>query len=485
MKKTYTISLGGRIFHLEEDAVDKLQSYISVLEKHYSKEQDGNEIMSDIEGRIAELFEEYMQEPLKEVITLADVDRMMAIMGSPSDIIDEDASTEEAKSPRKLYRDLDRSILGGVSAGIATYFNIPVILVRLCFILFTIFYGITILVYLVLWIGIPAALTSRQKLEMKGAKINIPNLEKNVKESFNQIKNSGKVEKICQKAGHTFSEVLNALGNAIYKIGDILLKVIAVLLIVLAILILIPLTQFFIFYPLSIQDLEWLNLPVTLSPFYLNVFRFSLMFSLLTPLLLLIWLCVIALIPIKKKKLLVTGILAGIWILSLTFMFFSIISQRAHFNQEARNVQYYELPVRNNQLYIKMQQTYPFQEENTEDVRYLPEIEFETTNREEPEIVVTQKAKAYFEKKARQKAKKLSYKWTLKNDTLILDNYFHSPYTYNGEEVKLRIRIPENYSVFLDSTLQYPLSRFPSWSTFEGTHKNYVATKTGLIRTNK
>lgn len=83
MKKTYTISIGGQIFHTEEDAGDKLQAYIQTLEKHYFQEEGGQEIMNDIENRIAELLQEATQKQNTEVVTLEDIQQVIQILGNP------------------------------------------------------------------------------------------------------------------------------------------------------------------------------------------------------------------------------------------------------------------------------------------------------------------------------------------------------------------------------------------------------------------
>lgn len=103
MKKTYTINLSGKIFHIDEDALEKLQEYINTLKTYYTREEDGNEIMDDIENRIGELFTESLKGQFREVVTLEDVDQAIATMGTPDDIIDEDeqprtSSSKQAKN---------------------------------------------------------------------------------------------------------------------------------------------------------------------------------------------------------------------------------------------------------------------------------------------------------------------------------------------------------------------------------------------------
>ena len=102
MKKTYNINLNGQIFCIDDDACLKLQSYIDTLESHYLKEEDGREIMADIESRIAELLKEALGKGYKQVVTMEDIDQIIRIMGSPDVIIDEDTDKSTEPINRKL-----------------------------------------------------------------------------------------------------------------------------------------------------------------------------------------------------------------------------------------------------------------------------------------------------------------------------------------------------------------------------------------------
>ena len=93
---------------------------------------------------------------------------------------------EEVK--RKLYRDPEHRVLGGVASGLATYFDINIAWFRVAFIVLALFYGITVVIYIILWIAIPKAVTARQKLEMKGKKITVSNIEKNIRDTCKNVK---------------------------------------------------------------------------------------------------------------------------------------------------------------------------------------------------------------------------------------------------------------------------------------------------------
>ena len=186
-----TEDLNGQAFCIDDDACAKLQVYIETLEKHYLTEADGKEIMADIESRIAELLQGFLQKAHKQVVSLPEIEQVIETMGTPEVIIDED--TQESTMPReevkrKLYRDPEHRVLGGVASGLATYFDINIAWFRVAFIVLALFYGITVVIYIILWIAIPKAVTARQKLEMKGKKITVSNIEKNIRDTCKNVK---------------------------------------------------------------------------------------------------------------------------------------------------------------------------------------------------------------------------------------------------------------------------------------------------------
>ena len=199
MKKTYTINISGTVFHIDDDAFEKLQKYLQMLNKHFGFAMEGQEIIQDIEARIAELFIEKTSNKL-EVITNPMVDEVIARMGKPEDFMEpgeEEASEkkvsdipfdDEQKMRRRLYRDGDNRVLGGVCSGMGAYFNIDVVILRVLFVLAVFLsVGAAPLVYIVLWIAVPKAKTTAQRLEMRGKEANISNIEKTIKEEVNEV----------------------------------------------------------------------------------------------------------------------------------------------------------------------------------------------------------------------------------------------------------------------------------------------------------
>lgn len=188
MKTTVNINLGGYAFNVDEDAYERLRQYMKTLEKEFSGESSAAEIMTDIEGRIAELFKMRLNS-YKQVITMKDLEEVMAILGSPEVISGSNTSEERPpRSQRRIYRDPDGRIIGGICAGLGAYFNWDPLIWRVLFVALILAGGFGIALYLILWIVLPEAKTTAQKLEMRGDPVTIENIKDTVKEEFETVK---------------------------------------------------------------------------------------------------------------------------------------------------------------------------------------------------------------------------------------------------------------------------------------------------------
>lgn len=191
MKITVSINIGGIAFHIDEDAYSELKLYLRSLERHFAKEVSASEIMTDIETRIGELLKARIND-YKQVVTINDVREVIAILGTPEDIGGESgwSSHEKMSSTRyhRMYRDPDNRIIAGVCSGVAAYWHLNPWLVRTIFLILSIPGGLGLFVYLVLWIVLPEARTTAQKIEMRGDPVNIHNIKESVKEEFENVK---------------------------------------------------------------------------------------------------------------------------------------------------------------------------------------------------------------------------------------------------------------------------------------------------------
>ncbi len=193
MKRTITVDLGRMLFHIDEEAYQRLEGYLRSWEEHFAGDPAAEEILEDIEGRMAELFRERLKDR-EQVLTLPLVERVIGIMGDPGEMEEEDPArpvhTEKKRSYRRIYRDPDNRIVGGVCGGLGAYFRIDPILFRILFILLTVAGGSGILLYLILWIIIPEARTTAQKLEMRGEPVNASSIGRKVKEESGKSPNA-------------------------------------------------------------------------------------------------------------------------------------------------------------------------------------------------------------------------------------------------------------------------------------------------------
>ncbi len=168
MKRTISASLNGKAYILDEDAYQALDRYLNQLNRHFTNDPNKTEVIADIESRIAEHFDSYLKVP-EQVINIDEVNRVINIMGMPKDF-EASSVVNESKSETysKLYRDIDNRILGGVCSGMGHYWKADPVLFRLLFFLLALWGGLGVLIYLVLWIVTPPAITPLQKSEMKG-----------------------------------------------------------------------------------------------------------------------------------------------------------------------------------------------------------------------------------------------------------------------------------------------------------------------------
>lgn len=251
MNKTIDINLANILFHIDEKAYNKLQRYLEAIKRSFSGTPGSDEIIADIEARIAELFHEKLENE-RQVISLKEVDEVITIMGQPEDyMVDEDIfedvpKTETASKARvkKLYRDIDNKYIGGVCAGLEYYLGFDALWIRLIFIFLALFTGFGFIAYILLWILVPEAATTSQKLDMKGEPVNISNIERKVKEGIDdmaeRVKNVDyqKVGDKVKSSGRTF---FDALGDIILFAFKVIGKFIGILLIIIGAAVLIGL----------------------------------------------------------------------------------------------------------------------------------------------------------------------------------------------------------------------------------------------------
>ena len=240
MKKTLTVNLGGIVFNIDEDAYQLLDNYLSNLRIHFSKEEGTDEIMDDFEARISELLNDRIRKGF-QVITIAHIEEVIKQMGKPEEIFAEEECEAEAehsnsaiageKAKKRLMRNPDDRILGGVASGLAVYWGVDATVVRLIllvllFLPVPIPFSLIIVIYLILWLVVPPAKTAADKLVMRGENVNLENIGKAVTDSFEKV-SSNVNEYLHSEKPRT---ALQKTGDFIVSFFGVLLKICAVLL---------------------------------------------------------------------------------------------------------------------------------------------------------------------------------------------------------------------------------------------------------------
>lgn len=245
MKKVINITIGARVWSVEEDAYEQLFNYLDSIKKYFSKDKDGDEIVEDLEASIAEKF---LNRKIKTgAITVNDVTSIIKEIGTLKDFKkmseeEEDEDEDDAPEPKpsgvkKLYRDPDDVIIAGVCSGLASYFGIETVLMRLIFVITVLFGGLGILLYLVLWLIMPVAESTAQKMEMRGERLTLHEIEKAVKREVGLLKKkdlSG-MRKTGNEAKVFLEQLFQGGGTFLKMFGAFLQRVIGLLFILIGI----------------------------------------------------------------------------------------------------------------------------------------------------------------------------------------------------------------------------------------------------------
>lgn len=190
MKKVINVSLGGRSFTLNEDAYNRLQSYLEHFRARLTvAEYQKTEVMEEIEGRIAELFFQEVGGDGTRVVTLEMVEKMASALGMPDGSAEGGFTGQAAfaqDAPRKLYRDMDNKSVAGVCSGLAQYFDIDVTLVRIVMLVALICGSAGFWIYVILWIAVPKADTPAKKCELRGIPPTAENMSRFARETYNK-----------------------------------------------------------------------------------------------------------------------------------------------------------------------------------------------------------------------------------------------------------------------------------------------------------
>jgi len=476
MNKTVNINLAGTFFHIDEDAYGKLTRYLEAIKRSFTNPQGQDEIIKDIEARIAELFSEKL-DTIKQVITIKELDEVITIMGQPEDyavdeeIFDETPPSQKhhtAKGYKKLFRDMDNKYIGGVSSGMGHYVGIDAIWVRLLWILLTIFTsGTFILIYIIFWILVPEAKTVADKLTMTGEPVNISNIERKFKENYDdladKIKNAD-YDKYGQRIKTGSETFFDTLGKFIMAVLTVFVKFIGVILILVAATTLIGL-----FIGLFITGIsgffgtwytDFFNI---VNDTAVPIWLLSLMifFAIGIPFFFLFILGLKILMDNLKSIGRVTKLsLLGLWLLCVIGLSIFGILQASEQAYEGNVLRSEPLNIKpQDTLYISMVSNDTYErdmrrksgmqvkyDENDNQVLYSNDVRLivKSTKDSVASITVDKKARARDYLIAKNKAEAIAYNYALDGNHLKLDGYFITSVKekYRGQEIQITLYLP-------------------------------------------
>jgi phage shock protein PspC (stress-responsive transcriptional regulator) len=485
MNKTVNINLGGMFFHIDEDAYLKLTRYFDAIKRSLNNSSGQDEIIKDIEMRVSELLTE-KQKSEKHVVGLKDVDEVIAVMGQPEDYIieDEEKSNQSfnqyARKHKKLYRDKEKGMIGGVATGLGHYFGIDSVWIKIVFLIFVFAgFGTGILAYFVLWVVTPEAVTTSEKLEMTGEPVTISNIEKKVREEIDSLSEKFKnadYDKMGNQVKSGAERISSSFGDFIMTVFKIFAKVLGVFLIMSGLTVLILLligvftlgTNIFIEFP-------WQNFvdAGNFTDYPIWAFGLLMFFAVGIPFFFLTLLGFKLLSPeLKPIGNITKYTLLAVWIIAVAIAISIGIKQATELSYDGKTVEKKAINVNpTDTLFVKFR----FNDYYAKDLNHHRDFEFvqDSANHQliystdvRLHVLHTDQPTAYLqiEKSARgnsfttakQRAEKIDYKIELNGNHLVLDNYFLTDVKnkFRGQEVDVYLYLPEGQLFKPDTSVQ-------------------------------
>ncbi len=455
MKKTINVNIGGMMFHLDDDAFEKCKSYLDTLKVKFSKMEGGNEIVEDIEFRIAEIFKERLSNT-REVVSLEDVDEMVSIMGDPNSFVDDDnvetAQMQTDDQPlvkRRLFRNPDKRVIGGVCSGFGAYFNIDPWIIRILMICLVLFGGVSFLLYFIFWIAMPKAITTADRLMMKGKRVDVNSIEDAVKKEWSETKSG--IKNVGRNAQS--SSVFQTIGK-IFRIST------GISLIFFSALTL----AFFVWCMLSPSatiHVNQLHLSVREAAGMvfdsfgeIVVAYISAWLLIVVPSVLFIYLGIRAILQFKHKLryVMLGGFL--LWLIGLIMGIYSVVNVAERYKMDASTKEVPTFAVQDSSL-IKISvlegddiqgynlQGWPMENVNLDIVK--------NTSDSFPVIEITRKSQGKDKQAAFNMAQKINYYYQIDSNEIKLASYFMMDKAdkFRGQEVDIKLLLPVGYRVYL------------------------------------
>ncbi|MFZ4785693.1 MAG: PspC domain-containing protein [Flavobacteriales bacterium] len=484
MNKTISINIGGAIFNIEEDAFEKLHQYLEQIKLNFVGDASVTEIMADIEGRIAELFAQRMDER-KNAIVLKDVEEVIAIMGQPEDYGDAGAhagARNEEKSSqqtgftgdgvrhdrRRVYRDEDDAYVGGVCSGLSYYLGWDPMILRLAFVVLALVGGSAVLVYIVFWAVLPVARTTAEKLRMRGEPVNIDNISRFVNQE------AEKAARNINKAGSKFRNSMNSRNTS--EFGHVVKKIVGALLIFFALSALIGLLTGGFIAQLNLfgagGDINKLNQLIFQDESTIWLIIFGGILVILIPLLGMLVAGVRLLVDSTKRIRGIGWSFLVIFVIGMVMIGMGGSSAFREFRSHGQISQTVALDSLTSDTLVVMvnadtiftgreaDENYEFFElvnQNESQVIYGDNVTFHVEIADSPTLEVVRMCQGRNVIEAGQRAERMQYDFSVNGNTITLDPLVSTPGNdpYRGQHVDVILSLPEGMKVRFNRNIDY------------------------------
>jgi len=527
MKKTLTVNISGQVFHIDEDAYSVLSDYLQSIKQHFAKTKGGDEIFTDIEARIAEMLRERLVDN-KQVITIEDISQVIKTIGEPSEFGGDEfeeqptsgSQTQTGKSTKRLYRDPEDAMLGGVCSGLAAYFHTDRVWFRFGFAIATIAgVGAPILIYIILWIVVPPATTATERLEMRGEKVNLSNIGTSVREEIDKVKE--KINDFANEAKNTYkkksdihrSNVKNA-AQVLVIILEIFVKVILVLTGIVLLLVGLSLVVAFLTLVLGFEhQVFFFNSEIIFIPLNDllnlvtgqaddNVFiKLGLLMLIGIPILMILWGGIKLIFGITRTR--YVGVLfVNLWLVGLIICMYFGIKLGKSFRYPGNYQESQKLELRSDTLidlriaanekinklyntaeYVEIEDLKMYISNDNGDVFYgIPELRIEKAAGSEISLETIKMAKGKSAREADDRAKGTIYHYMTNSNSLIFDPFFKLPENdlWRVQQVNLLLEVPVGTYLRIDPDMDKVIDKDTDFG-YDLAGKTWKMTETGLV----
>jgi len=490
MNKTIIININGTVLHIEEDAYEILKNYMTDVKRHFINSADSHEITTDIENRIAEMLSEILIRDSKQVIVELDVNIVIEQMGSVADFehAEDDEKSEKGAFhyntiKRRLFRDPDDHLVAGVCSGIANYFDIDVVWIRVIFAFFAFAGGSGLIIYTILWLVVPKAVTRADRMAMKGQKQNLQGFKQNLEEELSSVRqhisNFGDEAKpFVYKARDFTADFFHHLGAFFNSLAKIFIKLIGVLIlltcfgfIITAIVLFVGVvgfgnTHMFPMTPFSLFHNRFA------TPFFVSAFLVAVI-----PLLSIIIFTLKGIFKTGSINYITGSTALVVWIAALSSLIYYGIRISGNYKESAGFTQTISLkPTKNNVYYLKLNDLKYFSAADSarfniknlfhnENINVTDEddnqsmhnvtINIEKSDVSKPVLVETYRARGRDYENALFNVRNTRYGFSQKDTSLSFDYKLMNTHDeeWHGEEIDLILKVPLNSRVVIERNL--------------------------------